>query len=239
MQFEIIPAVDIMGGKVVRLVKGDYSEAKIYSDEPIEIICRFAEAGFNRIHVVDLDGAREGKPINYKFFKNLKCSAKVQYGGGLRKIEDVESIIECGVYKVVLSSVFFDDNKEFEKIVNKYRNKIMVSLDSYNRYLKIHGWLDNINVKVSDIVATLENYPIEECIVTDISRDGTLKGPDFALYKEIKSITRLKVFASGGVASVEDILKLKKIGIAGVVVGRALYEGKVNLIDAINCLQKE
>lgn len=239
MEFEVIPAVDILEGKVVRLYRGDYNIKKVYSLDPVETICRFVDMGFKRIHVVDLDGAKAGRPRNAHVLKSLKCDAIIQFGGGLRKLEDVESVLSSGIQKVVLSSVFFDDIQEFRKIVNRFKDRVILSFDVENGYIKIHGWMKKMDAKISEIIAMLDEYPVNECIVTDISRDGTLTGCNLKLFKDVRSVTRLKVFASGGINGLDDIRSLKRLRIDGVILGKAVYEGILDLNDLKSWLQKE
>ncbi|GJQ64082.1 MAG: 1-(5-phosphoribosyl)-5-[(5-phosphoribosylamino) methylideneamino] imidazole-4-carboxamide isomerase [Melioribacteraceae bacterium] len=230
-----IPAIDIKNEKVVRLHKGDYDQVSVYSENPEAMIEKFVELGFRRIHIVDLEGSRDGKSGILQLLKKIKSKHNlvIEFGGGIRTIRDIEILIEYGIDKLIVGSMFFTNYKEFEKAVAIYgENRFILAADVLDRIVKIKGWTESSGKNVFEFITDGKRLGISEFLITDISLDGTLKGPSFALYNEIKEkISGIKIIASGGVSSMTDIKKLAAENYFAVVVGKAIYENKIDLED--------
>ncbi len=230
----VIPAVDIKEGKAVRLYKGDPNAVKVYGDNPVEIAKMWEEKGAKHLHIVDLDGAFEGIPKNYKIVEQIVKSVNVpiEFGGGLRTYEAVEKMIEIGVERVVIGSLAYQDKDLFEKIVNDFPSKVVLGIDAKDGKVAIKGWLEKTEYSPLEFAKMYENLPIWGYLYTDVNRDGALIGPNIEGTKHLAENLSKPVIASGGVSSLEDVKKLyelRKYGVYGVVVGKALYEGKINL----------
>ena len=234
----IIPAIDIMEGKVVRLVQGRLDK-KIYSKDPVKTAKHWERQGAKLIHVVDLDGATTGAPKNLNIVKEIikNTNVPLQFGGGVRKIETIASLLDCGVWRVVLGTKAAEDASFLKKAFKTFKAKIIVSIDALGGRLLVRGWRVSCkNINVIDFANALKEIGFQQIIFTDTSKDGTLKGPNIREIKKLFKETKLKVIASGGVSSLEDLYKLKlleKQGLAGVIVGKALYEGEFNLTQAL------
>src|SRR4030042_3019773 len=235
----IIPAIDIIEGKCVRLTRGDYSLKKKYHDNPVEIAEIWKNQGATWLHIVDLDGAKTGAVRNLKIAIEIKkkLDLKVQYGGGIRDIDTLKSVIESGIDRAVLGTKVIEDKNFLNVVLRQYLSKAILSLD-YDRSGIIYknGWQKATAVNVMGFATELENFGINEIIVTDISKDGTLESPDFKIVKEILKKTSLKLILAGGIFFLEDIKAIKcfeKEGISGVIIGKALYEGIIKLDEAI------
>jgi phosphoribosylformimino-5-aminoimidazole carboxamide ribotide isomerase len=235
----IIPAIDIIEGKCVRLTRGDFSLKKEYHDNPVEIAEKWKNQGANWLHVVDLDGAKAGVVKNLKIAIEIKkkLGLKVQYGGGIRDIDTLKFVIDSGIDRAILGTKAIEDKNFLSVVLSQYKGKAVLSLD-YDRSGIIHknGWQKATSYNVLDFAKELENSGINEMIVTDISKDGTLESPDFRIVKEILKKTSLKLMLAGGISSIEDIKAIKcfeKEGISGVIIGKALYEGVIKLDEAI------
>ncbi|HIP98588.1 MAG TPA: 1-(5-phosphoribosyl)-5-[(5-phosphoribosylamino)methylideneamino]imidazole-4-carboxamide isomerase [Aquifex aeolicus] len=227
----LIPAIDIKGRKVVRLYKGDFQKAKVYYESPTDIAKKFADLGFKKIHVVDLDGAKEGLPANIKVIEAIRnaVSCQIQVGGGIRTREAAKKLLEeIGVDFIVIGTLAVKNPPLFDKIVGEFPQKVILSIDSKGGRVAISGWLEKSNYSPEKFVQSFEEKPIWGYLYTVVDRDGTLDGVDTKPYEVIKKFVRKPVIASGGVASLEDIKKLVAIT-EGVVVGRAIYEGKIDL----------
>lgn len=230
----IIPAVDIKEGKAVRLYKGDPNAVKVYGDNPVEIAKMWEEKGAKHLHIVDLDGAFEGIPKNYKIVEQIVKSVNVpvEFGGGLRTYEAVKKMIEIGVERVVIGSLAYQDKELFEKIVNDFPNKVILGIDAKDGKVAIKGWLEKTQYSPLEFAKMYENLQIWGYLYTDVNRDGAMVGPNIEGTKQLAENLSKPVIASGGVSSLEDVKKLyelKDYGVYGVVVGKALYEGKINL----------
>lgn len=239
---EIIPAIDIIEGKCVRLIKGDFNKKTVYSNDPVMIARSWESKGANRIHIIDLDGAKSGRPINKDIILKIikEVNIPVQVGGGVRSIDTIEEYINNGASKVILSSVIFEDEHLLKEALTKYPNNIIVSLDVRKEKVLIHGWLKKTEFNYIDIGKKLKDLGVKEFIYTNIERDGTLNSPDIEGLKRFITNVRVPTIASGGVSTLEDIKRIKEIGATGVIIGKALYEGKINLEEAIIlCSQKE
>ncbi len=235
----IIPAIDIIEGKCVRLTRGDYSLKKEYHDNPVKIAEIWKNQGATWLHIVDLDGAKAGAVRNLSIAREIKkkLGLKVQYGGGIRDIGTLKFVIESGIDRVVLGTKVIEDKNFLDTVLKQYREKAILSLDyDKNGIIYKNGWQKATALDVLDFAAELENSGISEMIVTDISKDGTLESTDFKIAREILKRTSLKLILAGGISSIEDIKTIKHFeeeGISGVIIGKALYEGIIKLDEAI------
>lgn len=231
MSFEVIPAVDILGGKCVRLEKGDYEKVTVYSEDPVSMAKEWQNQGYKRIHLVDLDGAREGIPKNIKMIKAITAaiSVPVQVGGGIRQLDTVKELFDSGVNRVILGTVAFENLSFIKTVCELFGSKIAVSIDAKKDIVLTKGWLKKTSLKAVDAANKLVSMGIKRFVYTDISRDGMMAGPNFSGIKRFASAVNAQVIASGGVTTGDDIEKLAKIGknIEGCIVGRALYEGRI------------
>ncbi|SNZ09403.1 1-(5-phosphoribosyl)-5-[(5-phosphoribosylamino)methylideneamino] imidazole-4-carboxamide isomerase [Persephonella hydrogeniphila] len=230
----IIPAVDIKDGKAVRLFKGDPDAVTVYGDNPVEIAKQWEEKGAKHLHIVDLDGAFEGKPKNYKIVQQIvkEISIPVEFGGGLRSFEAVKAMINIGVERVVIGSLAYQNEKEFLKIVNAFPEKVIVGIDAKDGKVAIKGWLEKTEFTPLEFAKRFDELDIWGFLYTDVNRDGAMVGPNVEGTKYLAQNLKHPVIASGGVGSIEDVKKLyqlKEFGVYGVVVGKALYEGKIKL----------
>ena len=232
---EIIPAIDIIDGKCVRLTQGDYNQKKQYNDNPLEVAKSFEDAGLKRLHLVDLDGAKQKKIVNYKVLESLarSTSLAIDFGGGIQSDEDIKLAFNAGAKQVTGGSIAIKNPALFEKWVADYSgNKIILGADAKNGFIAVGGWEETTEVSVNDILKKYVPKGIEYVICTDVAKDGLLQGPSFDLYGSIlKDFPQLKLIASGGVTTVDDLVRLEEMGLYGAIVGKAFYEGKISLKD--------
>ena len=225
---KVIPAIDLKDNQCVRLTKGKMNDNKVYFKDPLKALKMF-EKDFSNIHIIDLNGAFDGKLTNYKTLKRLveNTDLKIQYGGGIRSFEIVEKLINLGIDQVIIGTMAIKNKKEFKKVVNKYNEKVIVSLDVKNEEVVINGWANNTKISIDQAIKNMGKLNVNNFLITDVSKDGTLTGPNVALYKRLLDTYNVNIIASGGVSSNKDLEKLKNIGIKKVVVGKALYENKI------------
>lgn len=240
----IFPAIDIKEGKVVRLIQGKFDQVTDYGLDPVTVAQEWESQGAQWLHVVDLDGAQTGEPKNFEtIFKIVKkVKIPVQAGGGIRQEKIVEQLLQANVARVVLGTKAIENLDFLKEVIKLYGNKIAVSLDCSQGFVQTKGWTQGSNVQAVSFCGQLEKIGLQCLVYTDISRDGMLQGPNFTGLAELLSKTKISVIASGGVSSLEDIKKLKAMRPPpmGVIIGKALYEGKINLKEAIGvCSQKE
>lgn len=232
---EIIPAIDIIDGKCVRLSQGDYNSKKIYSENPVEIAKEFEAHGISRLHVVDLDGAASHHVVNYKTLDQIasRTSLIIDFGGGIKSDEDLVIAFENGAQMVTLGSVAVKEPQRFEKWLDTYgQEKIILGADAKDEKIAINGWKEDSSINLFSFLNDYIKKGVTKVLCTDISKDGMLEGPSVDLYKKImETYPDLHLIASGGVSSVDDICRLEEAGIPAVVFGKALYEGKINLKD--------
>lgn len=238
MSFTIYPAIDMRGGKCVRLLQGDYEKETIYGDSPFDMAQKFANEGASWIHMVDLDGAKDGKRVNDRFVLEaaLKLNAKVQIGGGVRTEEDILHYLENGVDRVIIGSIAISNPEFAIEMVRKYGSKIAIGIDAKNGYVATHGWLNTSEMKAIDLGKRFAEAGAETFIFTDIATDGMLSGPNLAAVEEMALSTKKEVIASGGVSQLADLTALKKYegsGVKGAIVGKALYEGRFSVAEAL------
>jgi phosphoribosylformimino-5-aminoimidazole carboxamide ribotide isomerase len=228
----IIPAIDILGGKCVRLVKGDYSKSKIYSSDPADVAKMFEDNGLKYLHVVDLDGAREKHLVNHKIVEKIAGSTglTIDLGGGIKSDEDIRIAFECGVKQVTAGTVASTDRDLFISWLKKYgAGAIMLGADALDGKVMIAGWTENTEQPVKEYIEMYLKKGVEYVICTDISRDGMLGGPSTGLYRKLLELSGIRLIASGGISSVADITEVKEAGCEGVIVGKAIYEGRITL----------
>ena len=240
----LYPAIDLKDGKCIRLKKGELKEITFYNSDPFDQAKSFVSMGAKWIHMVDIDGAFQGKSLNHNVFIDIKkkFNCLLQVGGGIRTFETVNYLLSNSIDRIVLGTISLEKRKLFEKICKAFPGKIAVGVDAKNGFVATEGWAKTSKVKVLDIIKQYEDSGVSTIIFTDIDKDGVLKGVSFEQLQSILDQTSLKVIASGGVSGIEDLKKLKKISevnknLNGVIVGRAIYEKKVNVNKAIKILK--
>ena len=235
----VLPAIDIRGGKCVRLTQGDFRKEIVYSDFPEDQALKWQEAGAKFLHVVDLDGAREGTLSNIFAIKKIldAVDIPIEVGGGIRTMNDMEALLDMGVSRVILGTIAVEKPELVRDAASTFGGEnVIVSIDAHEGVVAVHGWGDTGYMKADDLAMKIGDYGISTIIYTDISRDGMLAGVEAEKFAEIAEKSGISLIASGGVSSLEDIRALKKFehsGITGVIVGKALYENKINLADAV------
>lgn len=239
----LIPAIDLKDGQAVRLYKGDYQQKTVYSSTPEDIALQFEKMGADYLHVVDLDGAKEGTTTNLETIKKIRqtISIPMELGGGIRDIKTVDLYLnEVGIDRVILGTAAIENPDFLKEAIQKYGSqRIVVGVDVKDGYVSTSGWLTTTKVHYLNFLKELENVGVEYIVCTDISKDGTLSGPSFALYEDIHQKSSLKFVVSGGIKDANDIYEVYQKGYYGCIVGKAYYEGKINLKEVIACLQKE
>ncbi|AYA77887.1 1-(5-phosphoribosyl)-5-[(5-phosphoribosylamino)methylideneamino]imidazole-4-carboxamide isomerase [Robertmurraya sp. FSL R5-0851] len=238
MSFTIYPAIDMRGGKCVRLLQGDYNQETVYGDSPFDMAKSFADAGAEWIHMVDLDGAKDGKRVNDRFVIEAaqKLDAKVQIGGGIRTEEDILHYLNNGVSRVIIGSVAVSNPEFAIEMIQKYGEKIAIGLDAKDGYVATHGWLDTSSVTAVELGKRLAEAGAETFIFTDIATDGMLSGPNLLAVEKLAVETGKSVIASGGVSELADLRALKELvgkGVSGAIVGKAIYEGRFSVPEAL------
>lgn len=231
----IYPAIDIKDGNCVRLLQGRFSDVTVYGNDPAEVAKRWEAEGGEYIHVVDLDGALKGRGVNSEVIKKI-CSTvnvPVQTGGGIRTMEDVEYMLQCGIERVIIGTSAVRDKEFVKRAVEKYGKKIVIGIDAKDSMVAIEGWEEVSTFKAVDFAKEMENIGVSTIVYTDIATDGTLKGPNIEAMKEMVENTNLDVIASGGVGNADHIKALVPTGVEGAIVGRALYTGDVDLKEII------
>lgn len=231
---EIIPAIDIIDGACVRLTKGDYGTKKVYNENPVEIAKSFEQAGIKRLHLVDLDGAKQRRVINLEVLKSISehTSLAIDFGGGIQSDEDIEAVFAHGASQVTGGSIAVRNPELFAKWIEKYgAEKIILGADVKNEKIAIGGWEETTSIDlVSFLRKYTQEYGLKYVICTDVAKDGMLQGPSFDLYQRIlDTLPNLKLIASGGIAEIKDMVKLKEMGVYGAITGKAIYEGRVTL----------
>lgn len=238
MSFTIYPAIDMRGGKCVRLLQGDYNQETVYGDSPFDMAKSFVDAGAEWIHMVDLDGAKDGKRVNDRYVIEAaqKLDAKVQIGGGIRTEEDILHYLNNGVSRVIIGSVAVSNPEFAIEMIQKYGEKIAIGLDAKDGYVATHGWLDTSSVTAVELGKRLADAGAETFIFTDIATDGMLSGPNLIAVERLAVETGKSVIASGGVSELADLRALKELvdkGVSGAIVGKAIYEGRFSVPEAL------
>ncbi|NMP36664.1 MAG: 1-(5-phosphoribosyl)-5-[(5-phosphoribosylamino)methylideneamino]imidazole-4-carboxamide isomerase [Clostridiales bacterium] len=235
---KLFPAIDIKGAQVVRLTKGDYGQVEVYNNDPAAVAAGFAELGASALHVVDLDGAKDGGLSNYDIIERIikAQSMFTQVGGGIRDEERIKKYLDIGVGRVILGTAAINDYAFLEKMVNRYGEKIAVGVDAKNGMVAIDGWLTITGVDSVEFCGRLRDSGVKTVIYTDIDRDGAMKGTNREIYTTLSErVKGLNIVASGGVSSLEDIKALRSTGLYGAIIGKAIYNGAVKLEDALRC----
>jgi len=232
----IFPAIDIKDGKCVRLIKGDFNKITSYEDSPANQAIKYSQSGFNDIHIVDLDGALQGKSVNSIIVKEIikKVKLRIQIGGGIRTIDDINNWIKMGVDKVVMGTAAVENTDLLETACNKFKNKIAVALDVKDGLIALSGWKKQTNISAIDFIKKIQNFGVSRIIYTDIYRDGTKQGPNIEGAVELASKVKIPLIISGGISSIEDIKKIKSLNnpnIEGVIIGKAIYDGDIKISD--------
>jgi phosphoribosylformimino-5-aminoimidazole carboxamide ribotide isomerase len=228
----IIPAIDIIDGKCVRLTRGDYSTQKTYSANPVEIAKEFEANGIQYLHLVDLDGARTGSIINHKIMENIALNTNliIDFGGGIKTDNDLQTAFNSGATQITAGSIAVKNTEMVYNWLSKYGpEKIILGADCLDRKIATNGWQKGNDIDVIDFINSYKSKGINNVICTDISKDGMLEGASNELYKEILGKVNINLIASGGIASIQDILQVKDIGCEGVIIGKAIYEGRISL----------
>lgn len=241
MKIEIIPAIDIIGGQCVRLTQGDYNQKTTYGADPVEIARSYEAIGIRRLHVVDLDGAKAAAPQNLDTLRKITTSTglDVQYGGGIKSGEALEAVLEAGANRAICGSIAITAPERFAEWLSTYgAEHIILGADTKAGKVAINGWLESSETDVQTIVRRFVGDGLRQVICTDISRDGMLTGPNFELYGTLEEeFPEVDVTVSGGISSMEDLVRLNEMGLRSVIVGKAIYEGRITLKDLEKCLQ--
>ena len=231
---QIIPAIDLMEGRCVRLTKGDYGQKKVYDGSPVDVARQYADAGVSRIHLVDLDGAKAGEPRNLKTLEAVASAVpcQLEWGGGIGSTEALQAVFDAGATHAIAGSVAALKPQIFESWLSRYGARMILGADVRGGQIAVKGWLEQVPVSIDALVERFLPLGLKECIVTDISRDGMLEGPSSELYVRLQSaFPSLSFTVSGGISSVEDLCALDRLGLKKVIVGKALYEQRITLKD--------
>ena len=235
----IIPAIDIIDGKCVRLSQGDYDTKKIYNENPLEVAKEFEDYGIEYLHLVDLDGAKSKQIVNYKTLESIatKTNLKVDFGGGIKADDDIRIAFECGANQITGGSIAVQNPTLFQEWISQFgSDKIILGADAKDRKIATHGWLETSELDVIDFIKECKAKGIDYVICTDIAKDGMLQGTSNELYTEILAAADVKLIASGGVSSIDDLIKVKELGCEGAILGKAIYEERISLRDLRNLI---
>ncbi|MDD5397902.1 MAG: 1-(5-phosphoribosyl)-5-[(5-phosphoribosylamino)methylideneamino]imidazole-4-carboxamide isomerase [Dehalococcoidia bacterium] len=232
---DIIPAIDLKGGKCVRLYQGDYSKETVFSVDPVATALKWQEQGASRLHLVDLDGAAAGEVRNTKAIEDIvkNTSLEVELGGGIRRTDVVEQLIKLGVKRVILGTVAVEQIELTKRIIKRFGEAIVVGIDARDSYVTTHGWMKISTMTVLDLSQAMAAIGARRIIYTDVKRDGTLTEPNYETTAELVNKLKIPVVASGGISSIEHIRKLAALGVEGVIIGKALYTGDIDLKEAL------
>lgn len=229
---KIIPAIDILNGKCVRLTKGDYTTQKVYNQNPVEVAKEFEANGIEYLHLVDLDGAKSKSVVNIKTLELIAQQTKlhIDFGGGVKTNQDIQDVFNAGAKQITGGSIAIQNPSQFKEWIQKYgTERIILGADCDNRKVATNGWLSYSDIDVISFIQQYEQFGIKSVVCTDISKDGMLAGPSIELYHEILKKSTVNLIASGGISSVADLINLQEIGCKGAIIGKAIYEGKVTL----------
>lgn len=236
---KIIPAIDLIEGKTVRLEQGKYDKKLSYDLGPLEAAKKWVSFGARLIHVVDLDGAKEGRPVNLDVASKIseEVNVPIELGGGFRTTEDIDKALEKGIWRVILGSKILEDMDFAKKVIEAYGERVILSLDVEGKKPKVRGWKEEVDMDVFEVIKKFMSFGVSEIIYTDITRDGTLTGPNTQALEEVLDKTGVRIISAGGIKSVDhvkELLTLEKKGLTGIIIGRALYDGTIDLGEAIN-----
>lgn len=237
--FEVWPAIDLLDGKCARLAQGDYRRKTIYPQDPVALARQFAEAGLDRLHVVDLDGAREGRPVNTRIVADIAAvGVSLEIGGGVRTAEHIRLLLDSGASQVILGSTLVKQRERIPEWMLQFPGRLVAGVDIDNGRIAVEGWREHSPVDPMQLLADLEALGFERVIITDVSQDGMLQGPNLELLGTVASSTTMKITAAGGVSSLADLQALARMagrGISGAIVGRAFYEGRITMEEMASC----
>ena len=238
---DVIPAIDLMSGKCVRLIQGQYHRQITYHDDPVKQAREFLQAGAKWLHVIDLDGARIGKPFNVESIGKIAAAVEmnIEVGGGIRDEESIKQMLDVGVRRVIIGTRAVSDFEWFSEMAEKFPDKLVLGLDAKGSKVATHGWTQQAPQNLLEFAVQAAELPISAIIYTDISKDGMMAGPNFGRTKTLIDVVDIDVVASGGVTQIEDAVKLNEAGAAAAIVGRALYEGSVKLEDMIKAVESD
>lgn len=233
----IYPAIDMKDQSCVRLTQGSYEKVTIYEKDPVKVAKNWESIGAKILHLVDLDGARNGNRVNEPIVKEIlkNVNIPVQLGGGIRDTEGVSTLLDLGVSQVIIGTAALKNPSWIREIIKNYGNRILVSIDAINGWVATDGWESVSKVKAIDYIKELESYGLSRIVYTDIEKDGMLSGPNFQIYEELLKEVSIEVIASGGITTLDDIKRLKTMGLYGAIVGKALYDGKLDLEEVLKC----
>jgi phosphoribosylformimino-5-aminoimidazole carboxamide ribotide isomerase len=236
MKMYIIPAIDLRGGKCVRLIQGQYHRQITYKDNPVEQAEQFVSQGAQWLHIVDLDGAKVGKPVNTEAISAIAAlrKLKIEVGGGIRDEASIKELLDMGIERVIIGTKAVSEFKWFSEMAGKFSGRLVLGLDALGSKVATHGWTQESPQSLLDFAAQAAKLPLAAIIYTDISKDGMMEGPNLERTKALADAVKIPVIASGGVTEIADIKKLAELDIEAVIIGRSLYEGTLNLVDAIN-----
>ena len=234
-RMQIWPAIDLLGGNCVRLQQGDYGRETVFSDDPVEMALKFQAAGAKYLHLVDLDGARDGKPTNHDIVREIVAAVDMQceLGGGIRSQETIENLFTTGLERLVLGTAALKNPEWLRNMADAYPGQLVLGIDARDGFVATHGWLDVSDVRASDFATQFDDVPLAAIVYTDIATDGMLNGPNVPEMAKMQKQVSVPVVASGGVTTLDDIRALAEAGLAGAIVGRALYQGTLDLSEAI------
>jgi phosphoribosylformimino-5-aminoimidazole carboxamide ribotide isomerase len=236
---EIIPAIDLKGGKCVRLYQGDYGQETVFSDDPVSMARRWQSEGAKRLHLVDLDGAAKGEPCNLDAIEKIAAAVDIpiQVGGGIRSLETIEQLLKLGVGRAILGTAALESPDMVKEACRRFDERIVVGIDARDGWVATRGWLQQSRTTAGDLADRMVALGARRFIYTDISRDGTLTGPNFEAVAELLSRVSVPVIAAGGISSVEHLTRLAELGVEGAIVGRAIYTGDMNLEEAMKSIK--
>ena len=237
----LFPAIDLYGGKAVRLLRGDYRQMTVYDDQPLNVAKKFEDAGAKCLHVVDLEGAKEGSVPHLPLIAEIlkKTNLFVEVGGGIRSDDVLAQYMQIGVHRAILGTAAVEDEAFLMRSIEKYGDRIAVGIDVRDGFVSIRGWTENSAFTTDDFVRKMEKAGVSTIICTDISKDGAMKGTNTDLYRHLSKITSMNVTASGGVSTLKDIHDLNALGLYGAILGKALYEGAFDLDEALKIVHGE
>lgn len=235
----IFPAIDLFGGKAVRLFKGDYEQMTVYSNEPLEVAKKFTQAGATHLHLVDLEGAKNGTPGNLETIRKIVENTDLftEVGGGIRSIETAKAYIDSGVDRIILGTAAVENEEFLKEALSLFGKKVAVGVDLKDGYVAIKGWTEKSAITADDFMSKMESLGVTTVICTDISRDGAMQGSNNELYKSLSEKYNIDLIASGGVSTIDDIKTLNKMNLYGAIIGKAYYIGAIDLKEAIEVAQ--
>ena len=237
---QVIPAIDIRGGKCVRLFQGDYDKETVYADDPVKTARRWESEGATYLHVIDLDGAKDGLASNKTYIQNIcrSTETRIQVGGGIRTLEIANYYKEQGVSRLILGTTAVESPEIISSIIDAHGSEsVIISVDAKNGFIALDGWTRGSEVTVKDLIRSMTEYGVIRCMYTDITRDGTLTEPNFQSIEDIINETDMKIIAAGGISTVKSIKHLNELGVEAAIVGKAIYTGDLSLRDALNAVE--